>query len=430
MAISSVRLTQIADSLGDGTRSLPQYTESVLEQLASVEPSVEALVDEPDRAARLRRTATARAAEYQPWERPALYGVPVGVKDIFQVDGLPTRAGSDVPPATLAGPEAAVVSTLRDAGAIVLGKTVTTEFAYFDPGPTRNPHALSHTPGGSSSGSAAAVAAGLCPVALGTQTAGSTMRPAAFCGIMGFKPSLGRVSTAGVLPFSPAADHVGFFTQAVSGMQRVAEVVCPDWRAVTPDAPVLGVPAGPYLDQADDTGRAAFNRQVDALERAGFEIRTVEALPDIDAINDRHMDLITAEAALVHQSRYERHGDRYREHMVDLLERGREISTGRLAVARARQENLRERLAARMDEYDIDVWISPAAPGPAPEGLADTGDPVMNLPWTHSGVPTASIPAGMVDGRPVGLQCASRYGADEPLLAWSGMLADVFDAAI
>jgi Asp-tRNA(Asn)/Glu-tRNA(Gln) amidotransferase A subunit family amidase len=346
------------------------------------------------------------------------------VKDIFRVDGLPTRAGSDLPAAALAGPEAAVVSALKDAGAIVLGKTVTTEFAYYDPGPTRNPHDPDHTPGGSSSGSAAAVAAGLCPLALGTQTVGSTMRPAAFCGIVGFKPSLDRIPLDGVIPFSYSADHVGLFTQDVAGMRRAAGVVCPAWEPTEVGTPTLGVPADPYLEQATDAGLAAFEQQVNRLKAAGYDVRRVDVLSDIESINERHTDLITAEAALVHGEWYDAYTDSYREHMVELLEDGNEITAGRIAESRASQGELRERLAERMTATGVDLWISPAAPGPAPEGIDDTGDPVMNVPWTHSGVPTVSLPAGEVDGLPVGLQVAARFGADERLLAWSSELLE------
>ena len=169
----------------------------------------------------------------------------MGVKDIIRVDGFPTRAGSRLPPHLFAGPQAACVTALRRAGALVLGKTVTTEFAGFEPGPTANPHRPGHTPGGSSSGSAAAVAAGYCPLALGTQTIGSVIRPAAFCGIVGFKPSLGRIATAGLVDFSPAVDTVGIFTQDLAGMGSVAAVLCGEWRRRTEaDKPVLGVPLG------------------------------------------------------------------------------------------------------------------------------------------------------------------------------------------
>jgi Asp-tRNA(Asn)/Glu-tRNA(Gln) amidotransferase A subunit family amidase len=191
--------------------------------------------------------------------RPPLFGVALGVKDAFHVDGLPTRAGSRLPPEVLQGPEGPCVAALRQAGALVVGKTVTTEFTYFAPGPTRNPRNPKHTPGGSSSGSAAAVAAGLVPLALGTQTIGSITRPAAFCGVVGFKASYGRISRDGVIPLAPSLDQVGFFTAGVDGAARVAPLLVREWRHAHPEGrPVLGVPEGPYLESASPEGLAHF----------------------------------------------------------------------------------------------------------------------------------------------------------------------------
>jgi len=195
------------------------------------ESSVLAFVPEEARFERLRREARILLDRYpQPESRPPLFGVCVGVKDIFHVDGFITRAGSRLPPEILQGAEAESVTQLKAAGALIVGKTVTTEFAYFAPGPTRNPHNAEHTPGGSSSGSAAAVAAGLCSIALGTQTIGSTGRPASFCGVAGYKPSRERISRAGVIPLSPSLDHVGVFAANAADVTQVARLLCRDWR--------------------------------------------------------------------------------------------------------------------------------------------------------------------------------------------------------
>src|SRR6266849_5532010 len=216
---------------------------SDLEHLEEADAPIRSLMPEPGRAARLDRAISAAPSG-------PLRGVVVGVKDIFHVDGLPTTAGSSLPVGELAGPEAAAVSLLRDAGAVVLGKTVSSEFALFEPGPTRNPRNLAHTPGGSSSGSAAAVAAGHCPLALGSQTIGSVIRPAAFCGVVGYKPSYGRVSTAGSIPLAESFDTVGLLAANVSWVERVAVVLCAWWRGIEVDRPpVLGIPEGPYLEQ-------------------------------------------------------------------------------------------------------------------------------------------------------------------------------------
>jgi Asp-tRNA(Asn)/Glu-tRNA(Gln) amidotransferase A subunit family amidase len=429
--IEPAPLAGTAASLREGDRAVTDHVEGTLERIAAVDPDLRAMVPEPRREDRLGAAAEGIEERHpDPDERPPLYGVPVGVKDIFHVSELPTRAGSDLPPGELAGPQADVVSTLRDAGALVLGKTHTTEFAYMEPGPTRNPHDLGHTPGGSSSGSAAAVAAGLCPLALGTQTVGSVIRPAAFCGIVGLKPSFGRIDRGGLLLVSESADHVGLFTQDVAGMELAASVCCADWDGdVSGDRPVLGVPDGAYLDQASEAGREGFERAVQALADAGFEVRYESAFEDIDAVNERHRALVSAEMALSHHEWFERHEGRYADATAETIRDGRDVDAETLAAARAGQRRLRAGLAERMDEAGVDVWICPAAPGPAPEGIDDTGDPVMNAPWTHAGVPAVSLPAGRADGLPLGLQVVGRFGADERLLAHAERLAATLDGS-
>src|SRR5436305_13057726 len=198
---------------------------------AEREPEVRAFLPEEGRFGRLRREARELHERWpDPEKRPPLFGMLVGVKDIIHVDGFETRAGSRLPPKVLRGREAPCVTALKKAGALILGKTVTTEFAYFAPGPTRNPRNLEHTPGGSSSGSAAAVAAGLCAVALGTQTIGSILRPAAFCGVVGFKPSRTQVARSGMIALAPSLDEVGFFTRRVEPARLVASALCERWR--------------------------------------------------------------------------------------------------------------------------------------------------------------------------------------------------------
>ena len=427
MTVRPTPLGETARSLRDGVRDASDYVAELYERIDALEPDVRAWVDGPKPRERTAAEAAALAERYpDPERRPPLYGVPVGVKDIFHVDGLPTRAGSSLPPDELAGPQATAVTSLREAGAFVLGKTVTTEFAYFAPGPTRNPHDTGHTPGGSSSGSAAAVAAGMCPLALGSQTIGSVVRPASFCGIVGYKPSYGRVPLDGVIPVSPSLDHVGLFTQDAEGASLAASALVDDWESADADAdrPVLGVPEGEYLAQASEVGRDRFESHVDALADAGFEVRRVEAFEDVGAVNERHNRLMAAEMARTHHDWFEEYGDRYADATAELIREGRRVSVEELADARRGRTRLRASLAETMDERGVDAWVSPGAPGPAPEGIDDTGDPAMNLPWTHAGVPAVTVPAGDVDGLPVGLQCAAAFGADEQLLAWADPIAD------
>lgn len=426
--IHDAPLATTIDDLRRDRVGVDEYLDTVESRVDAVEPNIESLVPEEDRWSRLRAAAEDLKSRFpDPSTRPPLYGVPVGVKDIFHVDGLPTRAGSDVPPEALTGEESAAVRTLREAGALVLGKTVTAEFAYFEPGPTRNPHDPAHTPGGSSSGSAAAVAAGLCPFAFGTQTIGSVTRPAAFCGIVGVKPSFGRISTDGVIPCTPSVDHVGFFTQDTAGAAVGAALLCDEWRPqpAPRDRPTLGVPEGPYLRQGSSLGIDAFEEHVSRLERAGYDVERVDAFENIDEVNSRHNRLVAAEFALTHEEWYEAHPGGYADASVELLEEGREVSTGDVATARRSRGRLRAALHDRMRDAGVDLWVSPSAPGPAPEGIDTTGDPIMNLPWTHAGLPTVSLPAGTTEkGLPLGLQCAAPFGDDESLLAWAHDIAD------
>lgn len=426
MFITPTPLAQTAAELREGRRDLTRTVDELCDRVDAIDPEVQALLPEPGRRVRLHAEAERLGQSYpQPESRPALYGALVAVKDIFRVDGFATHAGSKLPPELFAGAEAACVTLLRQAGALILGKSVTTEFAYFEPGPTRNPHDLAHTPGGSSSGSAAAGAAGLCPLAVGTQTIGSVIRPAAFCGAVGFKPSLDRIPSEGVVYFSRSIDHVGLFTQDVAGMQLAASVLCRDWRpeAVSTGLPVLGVPEGAFLERAEPEALEAFRRQVANLEAAGVAVRRVPALDDIDALRTRHLNLIFAEFAQEHAAWYASHAPLYRPRTVDIIEKGKRVTKAEWAEGRDSTVRLREDLEGLMDRSGIDLWACPAAPGPAPLGIHATGDPIMNLPWTHAGMPAITLPVEQTpEGLPLGLQLVARFGDDERLLVWASKL--------
>ncbi len=401
-------------------------------RFAEREDSIHAFVPEEGRFERLRREASELARRWpEPSARPPLYGVPVGVKDSIHADGFASRVGSRLPPEALQGAESPVVTALRDAGALVLGKTVTTEFTYFAPGPTRNPHDLAHTPGGSSSGSAAAVAAYLTPLALGTQTIGSVTRPAAYCGVVGVKGSYARVAADGAVLLAPSYDHVGFMTRDVAAAALVASLLVDGWRARVEDEdrrPVLGIPEGPYLECADADGLAHFRSVCQTLKDAGYEVRPVAALGGFADVRRRHDLVVAAEAAREHTRHgwYPCYAELYQEETAELIRHGLEVDDGDLRRAVAGRELLRDELTTLMDEHQLDLWISPPAPGAAPAGLASTGSPVMNLPWTQSGLPTVCVPAGTNQaGLPLGLQLAGRFGADEALLAWAGGIEEV-----
>lgn len=399
------------------------------QQVLQREPDLQSLLPEQDRFARIRQEAETLLRSAPVSAHPSqLFGRLIGVKDIFRVDGFPTRAGSRLPPRLFEGPEASSVSKLKAAGALVLGKTVTTEFAYFAPGPTRNPRARDHTPGGSSSGSAAAVAAGFCTAALGTQTIGSIIRPAAYCGVVGFKPTYGRVAIDGVIPLSPSLDHVGFFAASVAHVTDVAAVLCAGWAPPgrAPARPVLGIPEGPYLDCTSPEGRANFDRVCAWLEARGYPMRRVPALQDFAAIRDRHQRILAAEAARVHQTWFAEFADLYAPKTADLIRRGQAMPEADLAGALQEMAHWRAAMDVAMDAERIDLWVSPAATGAAPRGLDSTGDPVMNLPWTQAGLPALSLPAGTdAHGLPFGLQLTARRGADESLLGWAAELEGI-----
>lgn len=427
-----LKLAPLAASLRRGDVDLHRFLDDLCDRIEQRDPQIAALLPEADRRGRLHRAAEDLLQRYPlPAQRPALFGAPVAVKDIFRTDGFATRAGSALPSELFAGPEAVAVRRLRAAGALVLGKAVTTEFAYFEPGPTRNPHNLAHTPGGSSSGSAAAVAADMTPLALGTQTIGSVIRPAAFCGVVGFKPSLGRVDGDGLVFFSRTLDQVGIFTQDVAGAALAAAVLCARWQphAVERALPVLGVPVGPYLQQTEPEALAAFWQQVEQLRAAGVTVRATPALARVEALNALHRRLVFAEFAAEHESWYPAYASLYRPRSAEIIELGRTVPTEEQAAARANITALRVELTQAMDAAGVDAWVCPGARGPAPLGLHATGDPAMNLPWTHAGLPALNLPAGAAaNGLPLGLQLVGRFGADEQLVAWGENLEKITES--
>ncbi len=394
-------------------------------RIEAADRDIRAFLPEPGRPARLAAEARELTRRWPDAAgRPPLYGVPVGVKDIFRVDGLPIAAGSILPAQALAGPEAEAVRRLRAAGAIVAGQTVTAEFAMFAPGPTRNPRNLQHTPGGSSAGSAAAVAAGLVPLALGTQTIASVIRPAAYCGIAGFRPTLGRVCADGVIPFAPSLDVVGCFAPDAAGLARAAAVLCDDWEPAgqaTPALrlPALGIPVGRYLERASLPALAALAGQAGLLSDAGYQVREVPAMDDMAEI-ERQLIIITRyEAAAVHARWFRQYGELYQAATAAVIRQGQAIEAGEYARALADRAELTRRLAGVAESAGIDAWLTPAATGPAPPGLASTGDPVMSMPWSLAGLPALALPAGLVAGLPVGAQFVAASGADEALLRWA-----------
>lgn len=429
MELASHQLATTAAMLRTGALDLHEYIDVTLRHIEIDDALIQSILPEPNRRERLQREATQLLAEWpNPAMRPSLFGLLVGVKDVFHTDGFTTRAGTEVPPEAFAGEEAVVVTRLRRQGALILGKTVTTEFAFAEPGATRNPHNLAHTPGGSSSGSAAAVAAGFAALAVGTQTIGSVIRPAAYCGIVGYKPTLHRIPSSGMVYFSPTIDHVGLFTQDAKGMKVAASALLDDWRDVSGilPRPSLAVPVGEYLLQTSLPGLEAFETQVARLREAGVRVVAVAALEIVDELNTLHRQMVAAEFARQHAEIFPRYAELYRPRTRELIATGQAVGDAELEMMRQNILLLREELEAALDESGVDAFISPAAPGSAPEGIGATGDPAMNLPWTHAGMPAITLPAGRDEnGLPLGLQMVARFGDDEELLEWAISLESI-----
>jgi Asp-tRNA(Asn)/Glu-tRNA(Gln) amidotransferase A subunit family amidase len=343
-----------------------------------------------------------------------LRGIPFGVKDIFETAGLATEYGSPLYKGRKGNQDAALVKVLRERGAVMVGKTQTTAFAYFDPAPTRNPRNPAHTPGGSSSGSAAAVALGMVPFALGSQTQGSVVRPASFCGVTGFKPTRGLLPLEGVLPFAPSLDTAGLFTQTPADMQILWERM--GYPAPRDPATRLGL-AEELLEAVDPPMHKAVRAAAARLGARPVKLpaRFRELLPAVRLINDY-------EGARTHHARWREHGDRIGRKLAELVERGLAIPGEEYQVVLATLRQVADAMAPVF--RDTPVMLSPAAVGPAPRGLESTGDPRMNSPWTALGTPAITVPLPVPEGDlPLGLQMTAARGADGLLLATAAVTA-------
>jgi len=397
------------------------------EHLAAVErwePVVRALVGWDAGAARRRAEAAGEGA---------LAGWAIGVKDILDLAGTPTACGVHFLPDAPMTSSARIVERLQERGAYALAKTVTTCFAYLDPGPTRNPWNREHTPGGSSMGSAAAVATGMVRAAIGTQTVGSVCRPASFCGVVGFKPSYGLVSTGGCFALVPTFDTIGFFTRDVDDMTALWEAVVPDGtpRQRKAGPPVVGIVEDLRCEPFDAPMIGALRWARDRLRACGVATREVALPVELGAVYDNNRVIFEVEAARAHAGLWARHRDAYPPKLKAVLEAAAAgDSEERYADACAARAEAQERFAALFGE--IDVVLAPAAPGTAPRDLTVTGDPRANLLFTHVRAPVVSLPARLgVDGLPLGLQCAAPAGSDAAVLAAARVIQDAlgFDAA-
>jgi Asp-tRNA(Asn)/Glu-tRNA(Gln) amidotransferase A subunit family amidase len=384
-----------------------------------------------------REVARERERELQQERsRGPLHGIPVGIKDIFFTASVPTEAGSVVMRGFVPNEDAAAVAGLKSAGAVPLGKTQTTEFAGPDPGPTRNPWNLDHTPGGSSSGSAAAVAAHMCPAALGSQSGGSTIRPAAYCGVVGLKPRHGRISTYGMVPISGVIDHVGILTRSVEDtvllLRALAGTDERDPYSLAVSAPAYGLDGsvppriaaavGSLVDAAEPELRAHVEEVVERLARAGASIEPLELPFGLDETRRALETVLTVGFAVQHGAR----ADQLRPGLQALVHAGQGVSGTDYAWAL----ELRTRLQAEVERAlrGFDALLMPAATGPAPPGLDSTGDPVLQFPWSLLGFPAVSLPTGLdAAGLPLAVQLAGAPQREESLLRAARWCEQVLD---
>jgi len=421
----------------EGVISSEQLVEACLARVREIDGQVQAWAFlDPDHALAQARAADELRLSGQP--TGSLHGVPVGIKDIFDTADMPNENGSVLYAGRTPSRDATVVTMLRAAGAVILGKTVTTEFAYFSSGKTRNPHNSEHTPGGSSSGSAAAVAAEMVPLALGSQTNGSTIRPAAYCGVIGFKPTHGLIPRHGIFTLSRTLDQVGLFARTIDDIALLAEQLVgyderdPDTRPRArlpfvqvsaeepPLPPMFAFVKTPHWERVDNDTKEGF---AEIVEHLGDQVEELELFPSAAEAWEWHGTIMEAEMAVNLEREWEQGRDRLSESLRAQLERGREVLAVDYQRALARIGPIHESFV-ELFEQRYDAILTPAAPGSAPKGLASTGDPSFCTLWTLCGMPAISLPLlQSVDGLPLGVQIVGPRHGDARLLRTARWLA-------
>lgn len=415
--LARLTATEAARLIRAGTLQPPALLEACLARVAEREPEVRAFTHlDPDQA---RRAGSAASPG-------PLHGLPIGVKDVLDTADMLSEYGSPIWRGWRPRADAAAVAWARAAGGVVVGKTVTTEFATRKPGPTANPRGLGHTPGGSSSGSAAGVADCFFPLAYGTQTAGSILRPAAYCGVVGYKPSFGLISRAGMKIMSDSLDTIGVMARSVADCALFAGAVSghdlgfPDTKPGRP--PRVGICRSPSWDQALPETVALLERVTIALDRAGAAVSARELPPHIAALTTAHPVVMNNESARALGWELAIARDQISEGLRERLDFGLSRSEADLAQSYAVFAEAQAAFPAATE--GLDVLVTPSAPGQAPKGLAWTGDPIFNLIWTSLHVPCVTVPAGEgPDGLPLGIQVVGRRGEDRSVLAWAQWVA-------
>lgn len=425
MSASDFTIAALAPRLRRGETTALELVETCLARVAAQEPQLHAWVRLDETGARQRAAQLDADAAHGSWHGP-LHGIPLAIKDIIDVQGWPTLAGSTLRTGHVAPADAPLVARLRQAGAILLGKTVTTQFASFDPPVTRNPWRLDRTPGGSSSGSAAATAAGMCLAAMGSQTGGSIVRPAAYCGACGFKPSYGALDAAGFVPLAWHMDHPGPIARCAADLQMLYRVLRGDVHldiadvpppAVTP--PRLALLGGWFVERAEASVTQVLGAAAQQLRRGGATVDEVSLPVDMDDVIRRHRTVMAVEAAAYHAPWFPAQRDQYGPKIASLMDEGLRATAVDYSLALQGQAEFRQHAKDCLAGFD--ALLLPAASGPAPP-IDSTGDPSFQSPWSYAGLPAATIPCGVVpEGLPVGLQLVGRFGGDERLLetaAW------------
>lgn len=435
--LAGLSATDAARLIREGALTSEELVQACLERCRAVEPEVQAwaFLDE-EFALSQARAVDASKREGNPIG--PLHGVPVGLKDIIDTSDYPTENGTVLHQGRAPSRDATVVSMLRAAGAVIIGKTVTTELATYAPGKTCNPHNTAHTPGGSSSGSAAAVAAGMIPLALGTQTNGSVIRPAAFCGVYGFKPTFGLIPRHGILRQSRALDQVGVFARTIEDMALICEQIVgydehdPDTRPrprmpfgeiaaeEPPIPPMLGFIKGPVWDRATDETKEAF---AELAEHLGDRVEEITLFPSAADALEWHRTIMEADIAKSFHAEYERGADKLSESLRGQIERGRRVLAVDYNRALDQIPALNASLA-ELFEQRYDAILTPAATGTAPKGLDSTGDPSFCTIWTLAGMPALNLPLMRgADGLPLGVQLVGPREGDARLLRTARWLA-------
>lgn len=433
-----------AKAIRDGEITSVELVEACFARIDEFEPTIQAWAH-LDKENALKQAEIADKRHYDGEAEGPLNGVPVGIKDIFDTEDFPTEYGSPIHEGRRTFNDASAVAQLRQAGAIVLGKTVTTEFAVYAPGKTTNPHGASRTPGGSSSGSAAAVASFMVPLAVGSQTNGSTIRPASFCGVVGYKPSFGTISRHGVLRQSPPLDQVGVFTRSVEDAAIMAECMMafddadrhmrprarPHLSKIAmsepPMPPKVGFLKTPAWDQADTETQEAFAELADVLGDRCAEVEIAEAY---DEVAELHRVIMEADLAKNFAYDFARAPEQFSAKLTEMIERGRKVTAVEYNIAIERQHELERGLDQLMSEYD--AILTPAAPGEAPVGLDATGSPAFCTMWTYLGMPAITLPVMQGgSGMPLGVQLVGKKFDDARLLrtaTWLDVYIETSDA--